>query len=273
MSSTDTKVVDLSSLSEDEKKIYASQRISKFYLTILICAIYGSISLVMLLLTIFTSWGKRYLYDEMLAFVVTFIIGTIIIIIFLANEIYTFKPVQAGNSLKYDAELCPDYWKLVYTQDDDINRADDDGKYFFKNVNKYQLKQRCEIDDKIIKPEDFIVKDSAKYKKGTGTDLYVEIPSVLADAKTLTGLKDEDLQKFREYSAVMAGYDFKENALTSNNSYAYKQSDGSFFTNNVPVACDVVYPVYLSIQDGDKNKFRCAYAKTCGITWTDAGCE
>lgn len=274
MSSTDTKVVEYSSLSDDEKKLYTSQRVSKFYLTILICAIYGSISLVMLLLAIFTSWGKRYLYDEMLAFVVTFIIGTILIIVFLANEIYAFKPVQSSNSLKYDAEMCPDYWKSVYTQDDTVNQADDDGNYFFKNINTYQLKHRCEMDDKILKPDKFIAKNGTVYKKGTGTDVYVEIPSVTATAKALTGLNDdEDLKKFKQYTATMAGYDYKDNALTFNNSNAYKNTDGSFFKNEVPVACDVVYPVYLSVLDGDKNKFRCAYAKSCGITWTDAGCE
>jgi hypothetical protein len=270
---TEPKVVEFNALTEDEKKIYLSERTSKFYLTILICAIYGTISLVMLLLTMFTSWGQRYLYDEMLAFVVTFIIGTIIIIIYLANEIHNFKPVQANNSLKYDAEMCPDYWKLVYEKD--VNKKDTEGKLFFKGVNEFQLKYKCEMDDTILKPDKFITKDSTKYKKGTGTDLYVNIPIAdEAGAKSLTGLsKTEDLNNFKSYAANMAGYEYKDNVLTMNSSNAFKTDNGTYFKDTVPVACDMVYPVYLSVQDGDSNKFRCAYAKACGVTWTEAGCE
>lgn len=47
---------------------------------------------------------------------------------------------------------------------------------------------------------------------------------------------------------------------------------------NIPVVCDTVYPAYLaSIEDinayGSDNAIRCSYAKLCGYSWSDMGCN
>lgn len=47
---------------------------------------------------------------------------------------------------------------------------------------------------------------------------------------------------------------------------------------NIPVVCDTVYPAYLaSIEDqeayGADNTIRCSYAKLCGYSWSDMGCN
>lgn len=47
---------------------------------------------------------------------------------------------------------------------------------------------------------------------------------------------------------------------------------------NIPVVCDTVYPAYLaSIEDqnvyGSDNSIRCSYAKLCGYSWSDMGCN
>ena len=47
---------------------------------------------------------------------------------------------------------------------------------------------------------------------------------------------------------------------------------------SVPVVCDTVYPAYLaSIEDfnkyGSDNAIRCSYAKLCGYSWSDMGCN
>jgi len=51
--------------------------------------------------------------------------------------------------------------------------------------------------------------------------------------------------------------------------------------NNLPLACDRVYPLYLATKDIelsknnsklDQNTLRCAYSKMCGVPWTDLNC-
>ena len=47
---------------------------------------------------------------------------------------------------------------------------------------------------------------------------------------------------------------------------------------NIPVVCDAVYPAYLaSVEDintyGADNTIRCSYAKLCGYSWSDMGCN
>jgi len=47
---------------------------------------------------------------------------------------------------------------------------------------------------------------------------------------------------------------------------------------NIPVVCDTIYPAYLaSVEDintfGTGNAIRCSYAKLCGYSWSDMGCN
>ena len=71
--------------------------------------------------------------------------------------------------------------------------------------------------------------------------------------------------------------------LLKNNSFALKDPNGNYYESpvKIPLKCDTVYPLYLAKKDFDYaktnkinnyNKFRCAYSKTCGIPWTEAGC-
>jgi hypothetical protein len=52
-------------------------------------------------------------------------------------------------------------------------------------------------------------------------------------------------------------------------------------TDNLPLVCDRVYPLYLATKDIelskdnpklDQNTLRCAYSKICGVPWTDLNC-
>lgn len=283
-----TNNIDLNSLSEDEKKMYLSERVNKFKLTILICVLYGLIAVIMLILAIATSWGKKFLYEEMLAFVVTFIIGTVCIIVYLANEVYSFKPLVNKAALGYDAETCPDYWKLKIIETTDIeNVPDANGKYFFNDqVNRNQFKYKCVMDERMFDKERIKENRNGKYKAFEGDPkkgLYIGNDDVNT---TTTKLKGNDLDKFKQYSANMIGYsyDTSKGTLTSNNMNAYKNESGSPFTtpSAIPVPCDIVYPIYFAVMDKENqeknpdqpsNKFRCAYANVCGVNWTDAGCE
>lgn len=276
----------IKALTEEEKKLFDKERYNIFKLTIFVCALYAGIALVLLLVALFTTWGKNYLYDKLLPFVGTYIIGTIIIIIYLANMIYNYVPTKIDKSLGYDSQMCPDYWKLVPVDKDAL--IDNKGNsYFSSNLNQNQFNYKCEIDDKIIdkkKMKELDTSNQFGYELSNTNNLYVKL-----DNKTNTsGLnKEETHEKYnllKSYAAIMSGYNYStNNGLTNMNKNSLKKPDGTFFKDSdpIPLECDKVYPLYLSVMDNENNKddtneptnrFRCAYANACGIAWTEAGC-
>lgn len=284
MSSSDSReAIDLSALSEQDKNMFLSERLSKFKMTITVCIIYGLIAFILLLLAVFTSWGKRFLYNDMLAFVVTFIIGTTIIVIWLANNIYNFKPTKPSDKLAYDAELCPDFWKLENI--DTPNQLDSQNRsYLNSSLNPNHFKYKCVLDNNLFQRGKFIEADNKKpvdekknYKITASQNLYVPVTD-----KDKTGIKKtETFEKFKEHAANMSGYTYGNGVLTQNSADSLRDGNEIFHKDKVPLTCDTVYPLYLSVMDKQNsekdpseptNRFRCAYASACGIPWTEAGC-
>jgi hypothetical protein len=293
MSSTDK--VDLNSLSEDERELYLSEKMKMFKLTVIICAFYGIIAIVLLILALFTSWGQQFLYNEMFPFVITYILGTIIIIIYLASEVYYFQPTKSKGALEGDAEMCPDYWKIEYAGDE-IRKKDTNGKEFLpEDVNKSQFNYKCVMDPKVFKKETIkseftnLSYTSNLYSSNI-TYLSRTLQAYDTDKTTYKGygLNQADENKlFKEYAATMSGYSYNKSSdtvspLSSNAFLNLSTQPANYFkASDVPLICDNVYPMYMAIKDNEyqiknpdapSNKFRCAYAKACNVTWTDAGC-
>lgn len=283
---TDEKLEDiLKTLSEDEKNLYISERTKIFKLTIFICALYAFLALLMLIIAFATEWGKKYIYGEMLPFVVTYVIGTIIIIIFLSNEVYNYKPIRTNNSLAYDVDMCPDYWKLENNDMDKKPMKDEQGKlYLSETVNQGAFKYKCVLDEKLFNTTELKNRD-IKYKLNVDKKLYVELNENTSNLTNIPETKVAQMDRFKEYSAIMTGYSFDKNtrALTVNNAYSFSNLSSTPFTtlNNGPLQCDIVFPYYLSQMDIENkqkypdeppNRYRCAYANACGVDWTEAGC-
>lgn len=278
MSSNNNKEVSINELTEEEKKLYLSEKLSKYKITFTVCIMYGIIALIILIIGLFTPWGNKYLLNDLAAFFITYIIGTIVIIIFLSNEIYNYKPTKGDIKMGYDAEMCPDYWRL----DLDKNQP----TYYSNDLNKLHFKYKCVLDENLFQKQKFKELDDSKptaakkgYQYGLNNRLYVELN------KTKSGITgDNEFNEFKTYAANMSGYTYnkKNDTLNSgNNSEALKPNTGSFNNAKIPLACDTVYPVYLSVMDNEnaknnlsepKNRYRCAYAKACGVSWTEAGC-
>lgn len=278
-----SETIELSALSDQDRNVYLSERLSKFKLTITVCVIYGVIAFILLLLAVFTSWGKRFLYNEMLAFVVTFIIGTTIIVVWLANNIYNFKPTKPSDKLGYDAEMCPDYWKLEHI--DTPNKLDSQNRsYLSAIVNPNHFKYRCVLDNNLFQNRKFIEADNKKaptekknYQINADNRLYVAV----TDKEKIGIKKDASFEKFKEYAANMSGYTYANGTITQNSSDSILGNNEMFHKDKVPLTCDTVYPLYLSVMDKQNsekdpsepsNRFRCAYANACGVPWTEAGC-
>ena len=285
MSYSDSKeTVDLDALSDQAKNEYVSERLLKFKMTITVCIIYGLIAFFLLILIIFTPWGKRLFYNDMLAFVITFIIGTIVIVLWLSNNIYNFRPKKPDDRLTYDAEMCPDFWKLKNVPSEELFDTQK-RSYLTSGLNTNHFKYKCVLDDSLFDANKFIDYDRSRApeeKKNYKTDVSNRLYVTISD-KEKSGIKKDDVfDKFKEYSANISGYTYGNGIITRNNSLSVTSKIPEEFNNqNVPLACDAVYPLYLSVMDRENlktdpsepsNRFRCAYAKSCGIPWTEAGC-
>lgn len=270
------EVVDMSILNDDDKDAFASQKLKMFKYTIATCAIYGVISIIILCLAIFTKWGKELFYNNIFPFTITYIIGTIIIIAILSNNIYNFKPTKKTQSIGYDAEICPDYWQLNPVDIDGLK--DENGQSYFKsNVNTNHFKYKCTPNTDLFNTNNTIQYDS-NFQNGSNGELIKLLDSNIDVFQNDTNKSN----KFKEYSATMNGYHINDsNELTPTNN---NKLSGNFEAdiNNVPLDCSSVYPMYLSVMDAENSKnnpsepsnvYRCAYSKTCKVPWSDAGCK
>jgi hypothetical protein len=296
-------------LPEYDKKTFDNKRQSKYWLTFTVCVLYGAIAIIILLLGNFTNWGNSLLFNELYMFTVTFIIGTIFVIIYLTYKVYTFDFPTLEKEMGYDSAYCPDYWNSSFTftnteNGTDHDELDADGKrknYFGDKYNKSQFNMKCHIkpNSGVYTSTDLFneLKSERNYKKPTGntyphdSKLIVEledksVPNFINN----TGLNTEtnEYNEFRKVAAKMSGYTYNihgggNEELLKNNSFALRDPNGNYYDSprKIPLKCDTVYPLYLAKKDFDYaktnkinnyNKFRCAYSKTCGIPWTEAGC-
>lgn len=282
MSST---VVDINNLTQEEQDKYKTDRMKMFKITIVVCVAYAVIALLMILIGAFTSIGNDYIFSKLLPFSITYIIGTIVIVIYLSNMIYNFQPSKMTSQLSYETELCPDYWKLVPEDMDklkDIQNKD----YLPNDVNINLFKYKCVVDDNLINSKR--IKDNAPanyFKISNQGNVYAELIDDRKYDKTTLNKEGNEAQynDFKKIASTINGYSYNDNGLTNLNNNSLKKEDNTFYKDNdpVPVVCDKLYPLYLTAMDNenlkknptdDNNKFRCAYSKVCKTTWTDAGC-
>jgi len=299
-----------SRLTDYDKKKFDMKRQSKYWLTFSICLLYGGLAILILLLGSFTNWGNNLLFNELYTFVVTFIIGTIFIIFYLTYKVYSFDFPILDKEIGYDSPYCPDYWNSSFTFKNTVNGTDHDEmdpvdgakkNYFGDKYNKSQFNMKCHIKPNtgVYTSTDLYnqLRSEKNYKKSAGntypheSKLMVEL-----DDKTTpnfinrTGLNTEtnEYNEFRKAAAKMSGYTYNihsggDEELIKNNSFALRDPNGNYYESpsKIPLKCDTVYPLYLAKKDFDYahknkidnyNKFRCAYSKTCGIPWTEAGC-
>jgi hypothetical protein len=91
--------------------------------TIMICIIYASIALMILLGAYFTEIGKTIFIKNLSVFTTTFIIGTILIIIIVTSLVIDWKPDENKVLSKeiIGPLSCPDYWNMTKNTTDETN--------------------------------------------------------------------------------------------------------------------------------------------------------
>jgi hypothetical protein len=98
---------------DKELKLFEQEKMDLYKGTFVVCIVYGLSAIILLVLILFTDGGKEFIYDKFAPAVVTYILGSLIIILYLLNSIYTITPRRIGNDMDSDNSImCPDFWKL-----------------------------------------------------------------------------------------------------------------------------------------------------------------
>lgn len=287
-------------LSEYEKENFDASRQNKYWLTFGTCILYGGLAIILLLFGGLTEYGNQLLFNELYIFIMTYIVGTIIIISILIYKVYSFDFTDTRKKVSLDSLYCPDYWNSILinpsTDGYDTNDAGVDAKFFGANSKKNDFSLECNIkqtnSNKTYDIENLRKNNNNYYKLGTtGTTnsdnrLYVELNDT--NGPGITGLSNVngDYKRFKKIIAPLAGYTYNtdNDTVTKNNDNRLKDTNGLDYEGQtvVPLVCDAVYPLYMAKKDFEYandnnlhtyNKFRCAYSKACKIPWTDVGCS
>jgi hypothetical protein len=145
--------------------IYEHRKERIFKGTIAICIVYAFIALLILLTSYMYPTIKFIIFEKFLPFTIVFIVGTILLIVYLFYNILYFKPIKINKNFDYTNISCPDYWKLEYNPE--LH------KYFDSNsINTNIFNYRCVLDSNIFSKTDLYFNQKNKYvadSSGVGT--------------------------------------------------------------------------------------------------------
>jgi len=154
-STSSTSSTNTEALSAYDMKIYEDRREKIFYGSIAVIIFYAAIALLLLVGSYSFDSIRFILFNRFLAFTVVFIVGTILIALILAHQVYNFKPIKINKRYTYDNLSCPDYWnlKLMYNESDETE-ATSYRNLFSSNININLFKYSCEMNSNILDSND-----------------------------------------------------------------------------------------------------------------------
>ena len=291
--------------------------------TITLCVVYAIIALLLLLYASYTESGKS-LYTNLKPFAITYIFGTIIIIVSFSIIIFNYDLTTLDskkiNKNPLNPTSCPDYYdtKIRNDTDADLTRLIDNYKSIeqneyligadlyrygpnslnaqgrkniapssipVKNVdfydlkpnedNKHKFKVKCKRDSDIFESSFF----GNKTINHTGTSGSGDIVEGATDGNYPADNKLDGKEINTMVGALLAMENGFDPTNTDNQKNIIAETTA---VSGYKFKCDHVYPEYLTSLDlkeynangqtGPINKYRCEFAKQCGIDWSEAGC-
>jgi hypothetical protein len=152
-------------INDYDMTIYELRKEKIFKGTIAVCIVYAFIALLIIVSSYLSSTIKYVLFNKFLPLTIVFIIGTILLIIYLYYNILNFKPIKINKNYDYPNISCPDYWTLEY----DANLT----KYFDSNsINANLFNYRCVLNSNIFSKSDIYFNRLSELtgSKATGSD-------------------------------------------------------------------------------------------------------
>lgn len=255
---------------DKELKLFEQEKMDLYKGTFVVCIVYGLSAIILLVLILFTDGGKEFIYDKFAPAVITYIIGSLIIILYLLNSIYTIRPRRIGNDMDSDNSImCPDFWKLEKV-DTDTKKVLIDNNTMYDANNTLIIPEIMRYTDKNIQYKCVYDKDvygdTRKFletKKGIATDntsiiagfantsnavAYAANPltSVLSPdyiVKLPAGMEDSNVKGLKSYARFSGGYT-KDNATILNdinNKISLRPAKSEYLT---PTANATIYSSY-----------------------------
>jgi len=296
---------------EKELKLFEQEKLELYKGTFVVCLVYGITAFLLLIIILFTNWGKEYIYNKFAPAVITFIGGSIIIIISLISSIYNIKPRKIGNDIESDNNImCPEYWKLEKVpepiKEEIIINNNNYGSQIIPEINSDRnanIQYRCVYDKNVYgKTDDYLKMNNdiskIKYYPGFNTSNLAVKSITNKNAKItpdyIVSLPDKTTQTFKElkkYAKFSGAYSINNSNIFNNlNNNVLKVGDQSYlsttgsdkgtvlqnYENNAPLICNIVYPQVLGVLDSKTksgNEVSCEYAKQCGISWSSLNCK
>jgi hypothetical protein len=291
---------------EKELKLFEKDKLELYKGTFVVCLVYGITAILLLIVILFTKWGKEYIYDKFAPAIITYILGSIIIIIYLLSSIYSIKPRKIGKDIESDNNIiCPEYWKLEKVPDDmkqEIIENNNFGSQIIPEINSERstnIQYRCKYDKNVYGNTSDYLKmtntiSNTKYYSGFNTSNIANIYATNLKAKLtpdyIVSIPSKDnAQTFKElkkYAKFSGAYSLSNsNMLDDSNNRVLKVGDASYlsksnmltkYETDAPLICNVVYPQVLGVLDSKTsagNEVSCAYAKECGISWSSLNCK
>jgi hypothetical protein len=291
---------------QKEFELFKKEKMNLYKGTWTVCFVYGVSALILLITILFTETGRTHIYDKYLPAVITYVVGAIIIILYLIYSIFNIKPRKLGK-VERVVYSCPDYWK--YDKEDDVKKKEN----ILKNITTFSTSNLfdpyCTISNSVCaKPgstnkqyilnsvDDIILNNNTSnkyinYKCKPDMHIYGEITNNLQslnayNTNTLynqtgqiiyTNLDgdEKNMKLLNKYAQVSGVY--KSEFLETSNMFRDDNNSNYFTYNEVsktPLICNELYPALLSglEKTPDDTKVRCAYAKKCGVSWSDIDC-
>ena len=178
---------------DKELKLFEQEKMDLYKGTFVVCIVYGLSAVLLLVLILFTDGGKEFIYDKFAPAVVTYILGSLIIILYLLNSIYTITPRRIGNDMDSDNSImCPDFWKLEKVDIDTKNVLIDNNTMYGGSDNTFIIPEIMRESDKNI-----------QYKCVYDKDVYGDTRKLL---ETKRGIVDDNTN-------IIAGFNNNTNAV------------------------------------------------------------
>lgn len=94
-----------------ELELFKLEKLNMYKGTWMVCFVYGITAIILMSVILFTEWGRTYIYNKFFPAVITYVLGAIVIIIYLIVSIFSIVPRKLRKSVE-TLPVCPDYWKL-----------------------------------------------------------------------------------------------------------------------------------------------------------------
>ena len=275
-------------MSTETDKYTTKLKYNAFMGTIAICVLYAIIAFIMILYINLTEQGKA-LYADLKPFAVTFIFGTIIIIVAITIMVFNWQPEQAKKKNSDDFILtnkldCPDYFKLAKVtgatednpaadtdastlltgssiiKENKLNNNEDELKLFYGTTDSeyvdlydYAITNTENIQNKCVYDADTVYTDENDFK--TDTDIVDSLwaAGTTGDHITMDGSSSSKVSGNNPKNAKnLAAMTVMNSGYTCSGSGASRSC-----TINNPIKdgastkydCTTVYPEYLTYLD------------------------